>query len=81
MANSRLSVEPWHAQGAGGEVRVVNFGDIALGLGGTEQTLRPPLLLEKPSVNDKLTGNIGMDVLNSAKSVTWDFRAMRLTLE
>jgi predicted aspartyl protease len=81
VANGRLSVEPWHAQGASGEARVVNFGDITLSLGGVDQTLRPPLLLEKPYVKDRLVGNIGMDLLNSAKSVTWDFRAMRLTLE
>jgi clan AA aspartic protease (TIGR02281 family) len=56
IANGRLSVEPWHAQGASGEARVVNFGDITLSLGGADQTLQPPLLLEKPSVNDRLRG-------------------------
>jgi predicted aspartyl protease len=81
MSNGRLSVDPWHAQGTSGEASVVHFGDITLSLGGVEQKLQPPLLLEKSTVKDRLAGNIGMDLLNSAKSVTWDSRAMRLTLE
>ena len=63
-ANGRQTVEQWHAQGAHGERREVTLPEITLSFGGVDETLRPVLVeLEKPSVNDRLDGTIGMDFL------------------
>jgi predicted aspartyl protease len=80
--SGKQSVEPWHSNGANGEVRQLTFSEITLTIGGLESTIRPAgVLLERAALHDKLQGTIGMDLLNAAQRVTLDLQAMRLTLE
>jgi predicted aspartyl protease len=65
--------------GAGGTTKVAAtiLPEIALRSGGFAATLRPVYVIAKDVESD---GTIGMDILGQAHEVTFDFRAMRLTL-
>jgi hypothetical protein len=65
--------------GAGGSVEVAAtlLPEIALQVGGFAAALRPVYVLAKEHDAD---GTIGMDLFSQAREVTFDFRAMRVTL-
>ena len=65
--------------GRGGQFSVFD----TLYIGGLETTLRPAhvLLKENSSNGQWYHGNLGLDFLNQADTVTLDFVAMSLTLE
>jgi hypothetical protein len=56
--------------------------EIMLSIGGTDWTFHQAgVLLEKRPGQNERHGILGMDLLNSARRVTLDLHAMRLTLE
>jgi hypothetical protein len=65
--------------GAGGEAEVQStiLPDVSLGLGGLTTTLQPAHVLTR---NPASHGTMGMDLLNQAQEVLFDFQAMRFTL-
>jgi hypothetical protein len=65
--------------GAGGEAEVQStiLPAISLGLGGLTTTLQPAYVLAR---NPASHGTVGMDLLNQAQEVLFDFQAMRFTL-
>jgi hypothetical protein len=71
------------AEGASGIVEhdVLVLPWLNLGVGGFETLLRPAAIEPKEDLGWGHHGNFGLDLLNQARVVTIDFRAMRLTLE
>ena len=80
------------AQGGKGTVRVTQFGgsyerdvivlpELALRIGGLETWLKPANVFSRPVGDDRWHGNLGMDVLTQAKTVTIDFRSMSIGLK
>jgi len=76
------SVDEWHAHGAKGEFVQMTVPEIKLNVAGTDGRIAPAnLLLEWPHLPRQFHGTLGVDMLNAAKSVTLDLKAMRLTAE
>ncbi len=57
--------------------------DLKIGVGGFTTVLQPARVLLSETSHGSLLyyGNLGVDLLRQAKTVTFDFRSMRLTLE
>ena len=58
----------------------VLLGPVVFRVGGMDVTLKSPHVFPNHSLG-KFDGNLGNDILNQAKMVTLDFRAMELRLE
>jgi len=71
--------------GAGRSVQLesIQVPEVALRVGGTAVLLHPASVLLKPTTDASQWrhGNLGLDLLNQARAVTIDFKAMTLTLE
>jgi hypothetical protein len=83
-ANSKPSLDPytWDAFGARRDFKNLTVPEIMLSIGGTDWTFHQAgVLLEKRPGQNERHGILGMDLLNSARRVTLDLHAMRLTLE
>ena len=79
-ADTELTVFEVSDHGKHHELHAVKVPEIQLRVGNMETVLRQvPVVLER--VLFSTHGTIGMDVLNRAKQVTLDFKAMRLSLE
>jgi predicted aspartyl protease len=83
-ANSKASLDPytWNAFGARRDFKDLTVPEIMLSIGGSDWTLHQGgVLLERRPGQNERHGIIGVDLLNSARRVTLDLNAMRLTLE
>lgn len=66
----------------GSNEREINIlPEISLRIGGFDIRLRPAKIFSRPVGDNRRHGNLGMDVLSHAHSVTIDFSSMLLTLE
>lgn len=80
--NSKQSHYEMTMLGAHRELSELTVPEITLRIGGANLLFRSAdVLLEKPPMHYQLHGAIGMDLLNSARRVSFDLSAMRLTLE
>ena len=59
---------------------VIMLPELKFSTGGFETLLRPAPVSLQTDVGSGHHGNLGLDLMNQARSVTIDFRSMRLTL-
>jgi hypothetical protein len=59
---------------------VVVLPEVRLRVGRFDTVLRPANIFSKPVGDDRLHGNLGMDLLSQAAEVTLDFQSMVLSL-
>lgn len=79
-ANGKQGYGEYNADAGHRELRELTVPEAPLRIGGMDTRLHPAyVLLEKPPHYERY-GNIGIDILNQAQTVTPDFQAMQLTL-
>ena len=66
--------------GGSSERPVIVLPEIQLEVGGLATQPKPANVFSRSVGDERLHGNLGMDVLRQAVEVTLDFRFMRLTL-
>lgn len=72
----------WNGHGAQSEQIGLTLPEIPLRIGGFDATVRESgVLLERSHTYNEFHGNVGMDLLNGARQVTFALIAMRLTLD
>jgi hypothetical protein len=66
--------------GGSSDREVIVLPEVRLRIGGLVTLLRPANVFSRPVGDDRLHGNLGMDLLGQAAEVTLDFQAMELML-
>jgi predicted aspartyl protease len=66
--------------GGSNEREVIVLPEIRLNVGGRATLLKPANVFSRPVGDERLHGNLGMDLLGQAAEVIIDFRSMTLTL-
>lgn len=72
----------WRQRGVDGskQIESTDLDEVALNIGGRMLLLRPAHIIDEPR-DSPLQGRLGMDALSQAKTLTFDWGAMRLLLE
>ena len=67
--------------GGSRELEAIVIPELRVRIGGFDTVLQPATVFPKPVGNDLRHGNLGMDLLSQASTVTIDFPTMSMTLQ
>jgi hypothetical protein len=80
-----LKKDAYKSEGVGGAkyMEAANLKSLKFNIGGFPVTLSSPGVLLKPTTESSkfFAGNLGIDLLQQAHTVVFDFKAMTLTLQ